>query len=278
MPAGESLIPVIKTEDPRYTVRGQVGGPIGNMRMRITLTENPGFNIDLQGKEAAAAAANIIRDGLVRNFKRGLDAEGDPLPQLLLQTVARRERRQRQAFVGSLAVRAFKEAKGKKRKAKVAHQHADTIGGYMANLHERFRLRGRAPSGKHQYPGPIDMITPFHESGLIAENVVVAWKGWSERKQVGSGDPEFLIAWPTGGQTRGLHRDDGKGARLFAVRHYGFERMAGIPRNCERKLDQMLDNYLSRLLLVGRAPLRVLSQTVEILEHASAAIDDAQED
>lgn len=280
-PKPEPLIPVVKAKDPRYQTRGVATTPVVNMRMSLELTENPGFALDLGGIEAAKAAAEIIRKALSENYQRGLDARGDSLPAISPTTEKRRERRQRQAFTGSLATRSYKEARGKKAKSKIAQQHADTMGSYLLGIKERFRLRGKSPSGKREYPGPVDLKTPFHESGLASENVVVYWKGYSTTAEArgyeNRGDPTFDIAWPTGGKERGLHNDDGKGARLFAVQHYGFERMADIPRSCEAALDQALDNYLSRLALVGGSLTGSVRQIWAIAERAGEVVEKAAE-
>lgn len=276
------LIPVVKRADPRYEKSGDVNTPVVNYRMTVQLTDNPGFALDLGGREAAWAAADLIRQGLVANYEAGRDARGVPLPALDDATIKRRERRARQWERGERALTKWRTAKGKKAKQKVAQGHADTIGSHLVNLQERFKLRGRSPSGRRDYR-PMGGKVPFNESGLIAQNVVVYWKGFNKKTGEGEGDPTFDIAWPTGGKQRGLHNDDGKGARLFAVRHYGFERMADIPDNIEARLDMMLDNYLSRLSIIGKAGIGILQGAARIgagLEElaATAATGETGED
>ena len=60
-------------------------------------------------------------------------------------------------------------------------------------------------------------------------------------KSTERGDPTFLIALPSGGKARGLVNDDGRGARLFAAEHYGFERLMDIPHDLDAEIDRVLE-------------------------------------
>jgi len=209
-------------------VRNQPASGIGNFRMQIHL-ETPGFAIDLDGKEIAKRVAEMIRTELSELYSKGLDARGRALPGLSQATVARRRRRR--------------------------EQRRDDTGAKRA----RFKTRGRAGQGARSFL-PRDDTTPFHESGLMADGVDVRFKGTE------SGDPVFLVAFPSGGKKRGLVSDDGRGARLFAVEHYGFERMADVPPKAEPKIDKMLELHLEDLINGGTSVIAQFGEIVRTLD------------
>lgn len=178
------------------------------MRIRLQL-ETPGFVVKADGLGAARKVAEAIQKDLTANYEKGKDGRGRNLPAVKQATIDRRRRRR--------------------------EQRSDDSGAKK----QRYKVRGGGSFDS------IDPQTPFHESGLAAEKVVVRFKGRD------SGDPVFLIAGPSGGKKRGLINDDGRGARLFAVDHYGFERMYDLPRQSESKIDQILDVHFSDALNAG---------------------------
>jgi hypothetical protein len=226
--------------DIRNVVRGDAGSGVANVRMRVTL-ETPGFAVDLGGTELAAEIAEMIRAALEANLERGLDAQGRALPPLKQATLGRRARRRR--------------------------QREDDSGARA----DRFKVRGGRNRGKAYVPTNQD--TPMNESGLAAENVVVTFKGTE------SGDPVFLISAPSGGKGRGLELDDGRGARLFAFDHYGFERLMDIPHSLDAAIDKAMEGHLGDVLAAGGSVLKLLGRlgkkTVAVVEQGAAGEDES---
>lgn len=234
------VIPQTRALDVRLGVPGDLKGGIVNVRMRVSL-EAPPYEVALDGKEVAKQTAALIAAQLSENYRQGLDAYGAALPPLSPATVARRERRRRQQ---------------------------DDASGARA---DRYKVRGGKNRGTTY--STADLMTPFHESGLASGNVSVTFKGRD------SGDPTFLIALPMGGKGRGLVNDDGRGARGFALRHYGFERMMAIPPQLDGPIDQLLQGHLEDALQAGfsagkqfAALAKRVDQFVE--EGASGEVDE----
>ena len=220
------LIPTTRTLDLRFAkgsaVRNRLAptsdlagaitdGVVKNIRVRVEL-ETPKFKIALHGKEIAKRATYLIRDDLRKKFAQGLDAQGRPLPALRDATVERRLRRMR--------------------------QRNDGTRGAPGGRADRFRVR--AGGNRNKAYGTVDMNTPLHESGLFTENVSVTFKGTE------SGDPLFLISYPSGGQ--GYGADSGRGARLHAVEHYGFDRLGDVPNDLDPVLDRIMMEHLSQAI------------------------------
>ena len=238
MPLTESdrveLIPKTRALDFRMAVPGNMLSGVTNLRMRVTL-ETPPFEVALDGKAVAQQAAALIQTRLMREYAAGRDAQGRPLPPLTEATVSRRLRRQRQQDDP-------KNAKS-----------------------DRFRVRGGRNRGRSYLPR--DARTPLHESGVFAENVTVTFKGRD------SGDPVFLISIPSGGKLRGLVDDDGRGARLFAAQHYGFDRIMDIPASLDKDLDATMLEHLASALqegaFAGRQFGRLLKKAEEVVEQGA---------
>jgi hypothetical protein len=270
------LIPTSVTPDPRYTKEGKVG----NMRVQVRLHTN-GFSLDLGGEELAWKIADMIRSEISQNLQRGRDIHGAPLPALKQATIERRDRRQRQGLHG-LDLRAEREAfKKGYRKLKKADPIAAFAGKFATSLdtadpngtlRDRFRLRGRGPSGKTRYPGTVDTATPFHESGLGSENVQVTRKSRDYHEAI------WLVAYPSGGKARGLHTDDGRGARLFAVSHYGWDRMAGLPRGIEREIDSLITEHHNAILQAGSSLIEIGRIVWTRAEKAAQVAEQAAQD
>lgn len=228
------IIPHALTRDDRLVVRGDINSGVGNVRMQVRLVDTPDFAVDLGGTELAQRMAEMIRAKLAENFSQGLDAQGRALPPVTEETRRRRTRRR--------------------------FQREDDLGAKA----ERFKLRGRGQKGARGSYEPTDRDTPFHESGLAAENVVVTFKS-TER-----GEPTFLIALPSGGKARGLVNDDGRGARLFAAEHYGFERLMDIPHELDAAINDAMAGHLGDVLASGGSVLKLIGRTVA---KAAAVVD-----
>lgn len=217
------LIPTTQTLDLRFAggakfrggggvkAQGGIPGIIQNIRIRVSL-ETPKFVLKLRGKEIAKRATYLIRADLRKKFAEGLDAQGRPLPALADATVERRLRRMR--------------------------QRSDGTRGAPGGRAQRFSVLGGANKAKAY--GTVDVNTPLHESNLFAENVMVTFKGTE------SGDPTFLISYPSGGH--GFSVDTGRGARLHAVAHYGFERLGDVPNDLDPVLDRIMMEHLSQAI------------------------------
>lgn len=216
------IIPHGLERDVRNVVRGDASSGAANVRMRVTL-KAPGFAVDLGGTELAREIAEMIREELSANLVEGRDAQGRPLPPISEETRRRRTRRR--------------------------NQREDDLGAKA----DRFKLRGRGPSGKRNY-SPTNRETPFNESGLGAENVAVQFKGTE------SGDPTFIIALPSGGKDRGLVKDDGRGARLFAAEHYGFENLMDIPHGLDAAIDKAMEGHMGDVLAAGGSVLKMVAR------------------
>ena len=230
------LLPRMIARDVRHVVRGDPKSGIANLRMRVSI-EHPGFALEIGGKELAERIANRIRDRLSEHHAQGRDAKGASLPAIKSATIQRRERRQRQSIDETNA------------KA------------------DRFKIRGGRNRGKVY--NTIDTRTPFRESGAMAENVSVTFKGRD------SGDVIFLISWPSGGKGRGLVNDDGRGARLFAVEHYGAERMAGIPSDLDAWIDKALESHLGAVIAAGRGIMDVARSLQRVVDKAEQVAQTA---
>lgn len=267
------LIPRKIERDERLVVRGDPKSGIANLRMRVSI-EHPGFALEIGGKDLALRIANRIRDRLSQLYAEGRDARGSSLPALKAATIKRRERRRRQV-------------------------EDDTAAKF-----DRFTIRGGRNKGKAY--DTTDTRTPFHESGAMAENVSVTFKGRD------SGDVVFLISWPSGGKyrtnytgnylttktkrdrktgeveigdlkkesfrtehLRGLVGDDGRGARLFAVEHYGADRMAGIPPDLDRWIDQALESHLGAVIAAGRGIMNVARSLQRVVDKAGQLAETA---
>lgn len=215
------IIPHMQTRDARTVVRGDARSGVGNMRMQVSLN-TPGFSVDIGGAELAAKVAALIAEQLSENFAKGLDAQGHALPAIKQVTMDRRRRRRA--------------------------QREDDLNAKA----DRMKVRGGRNRGK-AYES-VDETTPFHESGIAAENVEVRFKGTE------SGDPVFLIALPSGGKGRGLVLDDGRGARLFAADHYGFERLMDIPHSLDAEIDKAMEGHLGDVLAAGGSVLSLLGR------------------
>jgi len=213
------IIPHIQTRDARNVVRGDINSGVGNMRMQVTL-ESPGFAVDIGGTELAGKVAEQIAEALRENFAKGLDAQGRALAPIGEATRARRARRRA--------------------------QREDELGAKA----DRLKVRGGPNRGKTYQA--TDPNTPFHESGIAAENVEVRFKGTE------SGDPIFIVALPSGGKARGLVNDDGRGARLFAADHYGFENLMDVPHRLDAAIDKTMEGHLSDVLAAGGSVLKLL--------------------
>jgi hypothetical protein len=233
------IIPHLLARDVRNVVRGDADSGAANVRMLVTL-ETPGFAVDLGGTELAAKIAELIRAALQANIESGLDAQGRALPALKQSTIGRRARRRR--------------------------QREDDSGARA----DRYKVRG-GPNRSKAY-APANPNTPMNESGLAAENVVVTFKGTE------SGDPVFLIAAPSGGKGRGLVLDDGRGARLFAFDHYGFERLMDIPHGLDAAIDSAMEGHLGDVLAAGGSVLKLLGRlgkkTAAIVDQGAAGADE----
>jgi hypothetical protein len=234
------IIPHSLARDVRNVVRGDTSSGAANIRMRVTL-ETPGFAVDLGGTELAAKIAELIRAALAANLESGLDSQGRALPPLKQTTIGRRARRRR--------------------------QREDDSGARA----DRYKVRGGPNRGKAYQPTNPD--TPMNESGLAAENVVVTFKGTE------SGDPVFLISAPSGGKGRGLVVDDGRGARLFAFDHYGFERLMDIPHSLDAAIDKAMEGHLGDVLAAGGSVLKLLGRlekkTAALVERGAAGPDES---
>ena len=204
--------------------------------MRVEL-EAPRLKVNLDGKEIARRATYLIRADLRAKFAKGLDAQGRPLPALADATVERRLRRMR--------------------------QRNDGARGNPGSRADRFRVRAGANQSKSY--ATVDVNTPLHESDLFADNVMVTFKGRD------SGDPIFLISYPSGGQ--GYSEDTGRGARLHAVAHYGFERIGDIPNDMDPILDRMMMEHLGRaigeVMGMGSSWMRISEAAKEFVEQGT---------
>lgn len=221
--------------DERLQVRGDESSGVANVRMRCTLhTERFSMAPMLGALEMTADIAERIRDALSENFAQGLDAQGRALPPIMSVTVERRERRRRQREDEL-------EAKA-----------------------DRMKIRGGRNRGKVY--DTIDTTTPLHESGAFAENIDVRFKG------IESGDPVWLIAFASGGKKRGLVNDDGRGARLFAAEHYGFERLGDIPRQLDKTIDDALEAHIGHALREG---VSIFNRAATMGERLDAFLEQA---
>lgn len=217
------VIPHMQARDARTVVRGDINSGVGNMRMLVGI-DTPQFSLDLGGTELAASIAEMIAEKLRENFSQGLDAQGRSLPPIMEATRARRERRKAQREDDLNAKR------------------------------DRLKVRGGKHRGKDY--DVADVNTPFHESGIAAENVQVQFKGTE------SGNPVFLIALPSGGKQRGLVNDDGRGARLFAAEHYGFENLMDIPHELDASIDKALEGHWADVLAAGGSTMKMFGQFI----------------
>lgn len=217
------IIPHFQARDARSVIRGDINSGVGNMRMLVAL-DTPGFSIDIGGTELAGEIAEMVAEALQENFAKGLDAQGRALTPISEATKQRRMRRRAQ---------------------REDDQNAKA---------DRMKIRGGRNRGKNYQP--IDMDTPFHESGIVAENVQVQFKGTE------SGNPIFLIVLPSGGKARGLVNDDGRGARLFAADHYGFEALMDIPHSMDAQIDKALEGHLSDVLAAGGSTLKMFGKLI----------------
>jgi len=232
------LLPRISARDPRYQVKNDPPSGIANLRILVTL-ETPGFVIHYDGAQIGREIAELIKEHLAEGYRRGRAPNGASLRRLKQETVARRRRR--------------------------AAQKEDDSGAKA----DRYKVRG---GGAYD---SIDPTTPFHESGLIADNLQVRFYGTK------TGDPVFVVAWPSGGKRRGLVNDDGRGARLFAVEHYGAEQMADVPRSAEDEIEKRLEVYLDDVLRAGGRLLGSLGRIGRSLSEfaqAAAGITEIDED
>lgn len=216
------LIPKTSKLDVRM---GRAGTP-ANVRMRVSL-EAPRLALELGGRQLARGLAELSRKTISDRFARGLDAHGSPLPPLALATIQRRERRQR--------------------------QREDELGARQ----DRYKLRGRPQPGARGSYSTIDTRTPFHETGLYAENVFTTHKGSV------TGDMVFLVGGPSGGAAK-VTADDGRGARYHAVVWYGEDRMWAIPADLDAEIDRRLDVHLEGVLAAGGSVLGLFSDLRDI--------------
>lgn len=251
--SGTVLLPGDQEIDIRI---GRDGGR-ANLRMRIKL-HCPRFAMELGGAEAAKQTAELYAKILRRNLASGRGAQGQALPAIKQATIARRERRKRER------VEVSRSAKTNKYGRVVGFKEKVTSGQAKA---ERMKVRG-GPNKSKPYD-TIDTQTPFHESGLAAESIVVNHKGTE------SGDATFLVAMASGGQDRGLSFDDGKGARLFAARHYGFDTIMDLPNEGDVGVMQILDAHYSAVLELGHSVVALLHDFNEMAEDFSEFVDDA---
>jgi hypothetical protein len=233
------IIPRIQTRDIRNVVRGDEKSGAANVRILVTL-ETPGFAVDLGGTELAAQIAERIRDEISSNIRQGKDAQGRPLKPISHATSERRRRRRDQ-------------------------REDDTQA-------KRDRMKARGGRNRSKAYDTTDLFTPLAESGLFAENIDVRFKGTE------SGDPVFLIAFPSGGKDRGLVNDDGRGARLFAAQHYGFELLGDVPRQLDAEIDKAMEGHLGDVLARGGSIVQLISRTAAKAAQLAEAGADGESD
>lgn len=265
------LIPHRLERDARFRIRGDASSGIGNLRMRVTL-ETPGLVLDLNGAEVAKRIAVMVRENLSRKFAKGQDAQGRALPAIKGSTIERRIRRTTESAVRTIhhegrLGRALNKAQAAGDAKKIQSLTKRLASG---GLEQRFRLRGRSYGHGGPYH-PHAGTTPLNESGLFADNVAVEHKGKN------SGDPTFLISLPSGGKNRGLVNDDGRGARQFAAKHYGFERLLAFPHDLDAAIDKELEMHLADVLESGLGVLRTISRVVRQIDRAIAEANEDNE-
>ena len=207
------------------------------VNFRLRVTlESPPFDMDLGGRELARDVAQRYATDLKQKFSRGLDAQGRALKAISEETRQRRERRRRQR----------EDASGAKS--------------------ERFRTRGRGTATSYL---PRDPVTPMHESGLFAGGLTVTHLGTR------TGDPIFGIAFPLGGGSR-MSMDDGRGARFFALAHYGVNELIDIPNDMGAELDRRLNDHLDLVMNTGRRIVRLFRDVAEAAEDIGSIADDGE--
>jgi hypothetical protein len=229
----------------RFRERGNAASGVGNMAVYVEL-EIPSLIVEHHARELGKKVAVMVRNTLSERHARGQDAQGRALPPLAQATIKRRARR----VVSYGEADSLRDvSKGLSSAARRTASLEDDIGAHklkraISDQTERFTLRGRS-YGKGGPYVPRGGDTPYNESGLAADNVAVEWKGTE------SGDPIWQISFASGGKERGLENDDGRGARLFAVRHYGWDRMADIPRDLDGQIDEEMAKHLDGALAAG---------------------------
>ena len=207
------------------------------VNLGLTVTlDTPRFDMDLGGREIARDIAERYALNLSAKFAQGFDAHGRALKAISQETRERRQRRQR--------------------------QREDQTGAKG----ERFlnRARGR----EHSYR-PVDDTTPMHESGLFADGVVVTHIGTR------TGDPIFGIAFPLGGGAR-MRLDDGRGARLHALQHYGIEEMIGLPSDMDAEVDARLHDHLNQVLRAVGSLRRLIGGIREVVEDVTGIVGEEE--
>ena len=264
------IIPRIQTPDPRFVTRTDPGSGVANFRMLVTLA-TPSFAVDFHGKDYAAAVADRVRERLGELYAQGKDARGRALPPLRKTTISRRMRRgqqlRRTGGTKHLGGKSGSSKSGGKlherQRAEAARLDALRRPRVLGNdpfgaLRDRFKGRGGKNRGKTY--GPKNSTIPLNESGLFADNVQVRFKS-TER-----GDPTFLIAIPGGGKSRGLVNDDGRGARQFAARHYGFERLMDIPPDLDEFINRTMAAHIDDVLRMGGEIINKFSRLAKKVE------------